>query len=41
LILAKAGLVRLGFGDRVTSDIIPPTLFRAVGQGALAVEIRG
>jgi hydroxymethylbilane synthase len=40
LILAKAGLVRLGFGDRVTSDVIPPTLFRAVGQGALAVEIR-
>lgn len=40
MILAKAGLVRLGFGDRVTSDIIAPTLFHAVGQGALAVEIR-
>jgi hydroxymethylbilane synthase len=40
LILAKAGLLRLGFGDRVTSDIVPPTLFHAVGQGALAVEIR-
>ncbi|KAI0307512.1 porphobilinogen deaminase [Multifurca ochricompacta] len=40
LILAKAGLVRLGFGDRVTSDILAPTLFHAVGQGALAVEIR-
>ena len=40
LILAKAGLVRLGFGDRVTSDIVAPTLFHAVGQGALAVEIR-
>jgi hydroxymethylbilane synthase len=24
----------------VTSDIVPPTLFHAVGQGALAVEIR-
>ena len=32
--------MRLGFGDRVTSDIVPPTLFHAVGQGALAVEIR-
>jgi hydroxymethylbilane synthase len=40
LILAKAGLVRLGMGDRVTSDIGPPTLFHAVSQGALAVEIR-
>jgi len=40
LILAKAGLLRLGFGDRVTSDIVPPTLYHAVGQGALAVEIR-
>ena len=40
MILAKAGLLRLGFGDRVTSDIVPPTLFHAVGQGALAVEIR-
>ena len=40
MILAKAGLVRLGFGDRVTSDIVAPTLFHAVGQGALAVEIR-
>ncbi len=32
--------MRLGFGDRVTSDIVAPTLFHAVGQGALAVEIR-
>lgn len=40
MILAKAGLLRLGFADRVTSDIVPPTLYHAVGQGALAVEIR-
>lgn len=40
MILAKAGLLRLGFGDRVTTDLVPPTLFHAVGQGALAVEIR-
>ena len=40
MILAKAGLLRQGFGDRVTTDLVPPTLFHAVGQGALAVEIR-
>lgn len=40
LVLAKAGLVRLGFGDRVTTDLKPPTLFHAVSQGALGVEIR-
>ncbi|PFH54697.1 hypothetical protein AMATHDRAFT_37976 [Amanita thiersii Skay4041] len=40
LILAKAGLVRLGMGDRITADITTPTLFHAVSQGALAVEIR-
>ncbi|KAF5377250.1 hypothetical protein D9615_006402 [Tricholomella constricta] len=40
LILAKAGLVRLGMGDRITSDLRPPTLYHAVSQGALGVEIR-
>ncbi|KAL0960710.1 hypothetical protein HGRIS_005735 [Hohenbuehelia grisea] len=40
LILAKAGMVRVGFGDRLTSDILPPTLYHAVSQGALGVEIR-
>ncbi|KAF6766432.1 porphobilinogen deaminase, dipyromethane cofactor binding domain-containing protein [Ephemerocybe angulata] len=40
LVLAKAGLVRLGFGDRVTADLHPPTMFYAVSQGALAVEVR-
>ncbi|KAF9569798.1 porphobilinogen deaminase [Agrocybe pediades] len=40
IVLAKAGLVRLGFGDRISSDISPPTLFHAVSQGALGVEIR-
>jgi len=40
LILAKAGLVRLGMGHRVTSDITAPILYHAVSQGALAVEIR-
>lgn len=40
LILAKAGMVRLGMGNRITSDVAPPTLFHAVSQGALGVEIR-
>lgn len=40
LILAKAGLVRLGWGPRITSDLHPPVLFHAVSQGALAIEIR-
>ncbi|KAG1749603.1 porphobilinogen deaminase, dipyromethane cofactor binding domain-containing protein [Suillus paluster] len=40
LILAKAGLVRLGMGDRVTADLAAPILYYAVSQGALAVEIR-
>ena len=40
LILAKAGLVRLGMGHRATADLTPPTLYHAVSQGALAVEIR-
>ncbi len=40
LFLAKAGMVRLGMGNRITSDVAPPTLFHAVSQGALGVEIR-
>ncbi|EDR15692.1 uncharacterized protein LACBIDRAFT_181601 [Laccaria bicolor S238N-H82] len=40
LILAKAGLVRLGMGDRITLDLTPPTLFYAVSQGALGIEVR-
>lgn len=40
LILAKAGLVRLGLGDRCTADLHAPILYHAVSQGALAVEIR-
>ena len=40
LILAAAGLERLGFADRITSLVGPPTLYPAVGQAALGVEIR-
>ncbi|CUA77469.1 hydroxymethylbilane synthase [Rhizoctonia solani] len=40
LILARAGLERLGLESRITCDIEAPTLLYAVGQGALAIEIR-
>ena len=40
LILAKAGMLRLGWGSRITSTLSPPTLLYAVSQGALAIEIR-
>ncbi|KAJ7639489.1 porphobilinogen deaminase, dipyromethane cofactor binding domain-containing protein, partial [Roridomyces roridus] len=40
LILAKAGMERVGFSERLTSDL-PGTKFPyAVAQGALAIEIR-
>jgi hydroxymethylbilane synthase len=40
LVLARAGLVRLGWGDRITCDLTPPVLYHAVSQGALAIEVR-
>ncbi|KAF8491277.1 porphobilinogen deaminase [Gautieria morchelliformis] len=40
LVLAKAGLVRLDWNDRISSDIVPPILYHAVGQAALGVEVR-
>jgi len=40
VILAAAGLRRLGLEDRITEVIAPEALLPAVGQGALAVEIR-
>lgn len=40
IILAKAGMVRVDLGHRITMDLPPPILFHAVSQGALAVEIR-
>ena len=30
----------MGWQERISSDIAPPTLFHAVSQGALAIEIR-
>jgi hydroxymethylbilane synthase len=40
LVLAEAGLMRLGLGDRISARLDPPALFPAVGQGALAIECR-
>ncbi|MDP2227168.1 MAG: hydroxymethylbilane synthase [Moraxellaceae bacterium] len=40
LILASAGLRRLGFHDRIRADITPEVSLPAVGQGALGIEAR-
>jgi len=40
LIMAAAGLERLGLADRITGILAPPTFWPAVGQGALAVQTR-
>ncbi len=40
VVLARAGIVRLGFGDRITEVLPVERVLPAVGQGALAVELR-
>jgi len=40
IILAAAGLKRLGFEKRITQVISPKTLLPAIGQGALGLEVR-
>lgn len=40
IVLAAAGLKRLGFSHRIHQRILPDILLPAVGQGALAVEYR-
>jgi hydroxymethylbilane synthase len=40
LILAQAGLERLGLGERVTEVLDPTWMLPAVGQGALGLECR-
>lgn len=40
IILAAAGLKRLGFGARIKAEIAPEESLPAVGQGALGIEIR-
>jgi len=40
VILAAAGIRRLGWGDRITSYLSTDIMISAVGQGAIGVEIR-
>lgn len=40
MLLARAGVVRLGWADKVGETLEPEVMLPAVGQGALAVEIR-
>lgn len=40
IILACAGLIRLGFEDRIKQQITPEQSLPAVGQGAVGIEIR-
>jgi hydroxymethylbilane synthase len=40
MILASAGLLRMGWHDRMTQVIDPKILLPAVGQGALGIEMR-
>lgn len=40
IILAAAGILRLGWGDRITERISTDICLPAVGQGAIGIEIR-
>lgn len=40
ILLAEAGLERLGMAKRITLRLRPPAMFPAVGQGALGLECR-
>jgi hydroxymethylbilane synthase len=40
LILAAAGIVRMGFSDKITSYLEADLIIPAIGQGALAIETR-
>lgn len=40
IVLARAGLVRLGLADRITARLDPAEFLPACGQGALAIETR-
>ncbi len=40
IILAAAGLIRLGWGDRITQSLSKAVCLPAVGQGAVGLEIR-
>lgn len=41
LVLAEAGLMRLGLAERVRHRLAPPEFIPAVGQGVLAIQTRG
>lgn len=41
IVLATAGLLRLGLADRVRGSFAPEQMLPAAGQGALGIEIRG
>ncbi|WP_080836990.1 hydroxymethylbilane synthase [Cohnella massiliensis] len=41
IVLAAAGLRRMGWGERITAYVEPDECLPAVGQGALAIECRG
>jgi hydroxymethylbilane synthase len=40
LILASAGLIRLGLRNRISAAVSPQEILPAVGQGAIAIETR-
>ncbi|AVP96158.1 hydroxymethylbilane synthase [Ahniella affigens] len=40
IVLAVAGLARLGFDDRVAERLTPPRMLPAVAQGAIGIEIQ-
>ncbi|MFQ5781346.1 MAG: hydroxymethylbilane synthase, partial [Nitrospiria bacterium] len=40
IILAAAGLHRMGWGDRITEYLPPEVMLPAIGQGALGIECR-
>ncbi len=40
VILAAAGIVRMGYAERITSFLEPDLVIPAIGQGALAIETR-
>ncbi|MGO9568391.1 MAG: hydroxymethylbilane synthase [Desulfomonilaceae bacterium] len=40
VMLAAAGILRMGFGGRVTTFLEPDSMIPAIGQGALAIETR-
>jgi len=40
IVLAAAGMIRLGMKERITQYLAPDTMLPAVGQGALCIETR-